>query len=236
MNVFIDIETIPEQPEAEARKLVADTISAPAAMKVKETIDAWHNGEGKYAGEKDALIDETYRKTSFDGGRGQIISIAWAFDDGDVRSISRGLDQSESEMLRSFFAALKPELRMRPPYFIGHNIGSFDLKFLFQRCVVLGVNPGMDLKQWGRHNTHFYDTMLAWAGWGGKVSADALCRALSIPGKPGDIDGSKVWDFVKAGNVARVEEYNADDVTRVRLIYRRMTFAQDMGAPILQVA
>ncbi|WP_284692740.1 3'-5' exonuclease, partial [Escherichia coli] len=28
-----------------------------------------------------------------------------------------------------------------PPVFIGHNIAEFDLKFLFQRAVVLGVKP-----------------------------------------------------------------------------------------------
>ena len=81
MNLFIDIETIPQQPEAEAKTEIAKNIQAPAQMSKAETIAAWHAGEGSYAGVKDALIEETYRKTSFDGAKGEIISIAFAVDD-----------------------------------------------------------------------------------------------------------------------------------------------------------
>ena len=47
MEVFIDIETIPEQPENEVKAEIAKTIEAPATMKKAETIEAWHNGEGR---------------------------------------------------------------------------------------------------------------------------------------------------------------------------------------------
>ena len=62
MNVFLDIETIPEQPEESAKALIAETIEAPAAMKKPETIKAWHDGEGKYEGVKEKAIDDAYRK------------------------------------------------------------------------------------------------------------------------------------------------------------------------------
>jgi predicted PolB exonuclease-like 3'-5' exonuclease len=224
MNVFFDIETIPQQPEAGTRKAIADTIAAPGTMKVPETISAWHNGEGKYAGEKDALIADLYHKTGLDGAKGEIISIAWAIEYGEIFSLSRNLGDSESALLTKFYDRLRTGMKMKPPYFVGHNIGGFDLKFLFHRSVVLQVNPRMDLGQWGRHSSNFYDTMLAWAGWGQKISLDNLCAALGIPGKPDDIDGSKVWDFVKDGKIARVEEYNRNDVEKVRLIYNRLRF------------
>lgn len=227
MNVFFDIETIPAQPEAATIAAIALNIQAPAAMSKPETIDAWHKGEGKYAGEKEALIQETYRKTALDGGKGEIISIAWAIEDGQILCVSRSLGESERDMLAFFFGALRKSLTMRPPFFVGHNIGGFDLKFLYHRAVILGVNPGFDLGQWGRHGSNFFDTMLAWAGWGNRISLDNLCAALGMPGKPDDIDGSKVWDFVKAGNVARVAEYNRDDVAKIRTIYGRMKFATE---------
>lgn len=50
MNTFIDIETIPQQPEAKTKAVIAENIKAPAQMKKPETISAWHNGEGSYAG------------------------------------------------------------------------------------------------------------------------------------------------------------------------------------------
>ena len=43
-NIFIDIETIPEQPEEAVKARIAETIKAPATMKKAETIAEWHNG------------------------------------------------------------------------------------------------------------------------------------------------------------------------------------------------
>ena len=94
MNVFFDIETKPGQPEGLLKQKIAETIKAPGVMKKQETIDAWHNGDGKYAGEKDAEIDSVYRKTSFDGAIGQIINIAWAVNDDEIKSVG-GPDVSE---------------------------------------------------------------------------------------------------------------------------------------------
>ena len=223
MNVFIDIETIPEQPEEKARARIAETIKAPAAMKKVETIDAWHNGEGKYAGEKDKAIDDAYRKTSFDGAKGQICSIAWEIEGHDLTSTS-DKDWLEADMLKHFFNDVKILCRGRPPYFIGQYIGGFDLKFLFHRAVILGIEPPFKIPFDGRHGKDFYCTQAAWAGFGGRMSQDNLCKTLGIEGKPDDIDGSKVWDFYKAGKIERIEEYNRDDVQKIVKIYNRINF------------
>jgi len=223
MDIFLDIETVPAQPEQAQKQLIAETITPPGNMSKQETIDAWHAGEGKYAGAKDVLIEEQYRKTSFDGAKGEVISVAFAVEDGPVVNYHRNLDEPEHVLLRNLFRNFT-DLNGRVPYFIGHYIGGFDLKFLFQRAVVLGVNPGFDLGQYGRHGKQFYDTMMAWAGYKDTISLDNLCKALSLPGKPDDIDGSKVWDFVKAGKIAEVAEYNISDVEKVRDVYHRLNF------------
>lgn len=224
MEIYIDIETIPQQPEAETKAEIAATIQAPGQMSKAETIAAWHAGEGSYAGVKDSLIEETYRKTSFDGGKGEIISIAFASGDDQVICVHRGLYPNEDLMLSAASDAMLDALCGRSPFFIGHNIGGFDLKFLFQRYVINRINPQLDFKHWGRHGAQYYDTMQAWAGYGNLVSQDSLCKALGIAGKPDDIDGSKVWDFYKAGKIERIAEYNADDVEKVRKIHKRLTF------------
>lgn len=224
MNLFIDIETIPQQPELEAKAEIAKNIQAPAQMSKPETIAAWHAGEGSYAGVKESLIEETYRKTSFDGGKGEIISVAFAGMEGPVLKCHRGMFAEESEMLEAVKFELLSMLGGKAPWFIGHNIGGFDLKFLFQRFVINRVNPQIDFKHWGRHGSQYYDTMQAWAGYGNRVSQDSLCKALGIEGKPEGIDGSKVWDFYKAGKIVEIADYNADDVEKVRAIYKRMNF------------
>ncbi len=230
MNVFLDIETIPTQPEDETRHEIAKTIEAPAQMKKPETIKEWHDGEGKYAGVKDAAIDEVYRKTALDGTKGEIVTACVISESGSntvCRSDVVGGTHGEADIIADLFDHIDRVSCNHgssvPPYFIGHNI-PWDLKFLWQRAVILGVKPPFKLPFDGRHKSDFYDNMQAWAGYKQRISQDNLAKALGIEGKPDDIDGSKVWDFVKAGNVERVAEYNKYDVETVIEIYNRINF------------
>jgi 3'-5' exonuclease len=229
MNIFLDIETIPAQPEEETKAIIAESIQAPSTMSKAETINDWHNGQGKYAGAKDAAIEKAYRDTSFNGAEGRIISSSFATDSSDP-AVFFGDYQSDDEakLINNLFSAISETLKRQAhstqPYFIGQFIAGFDLKFLFHRCVVLGIKPPFPLPFSGRHEKDFYCTQQAWAGFNGRMSQASLCKALGIEGKPDDIDGSKVWDFVKAGDVARVAEYNRDDVEKVRAIYQRINF------------
>ena len=223
MNCYLDIETIPAQPKDEAKAIIAESISAPATMKKQETIDDWHNGADKYAGVKEATIDEAYRKTALDGAKGHICSIAFAIEDQEVLAV---YDNKETELLRLFFTSLHNQLDGRPPFFIGQFIGGFDLKFIFHRAVILGVKPPFELPFWGRHNQHFFDNQQAWAGFNGRMSQDNLCKALGIDGKPSDITGANVYDHWLDGDIKRIAEYNKDDVEKARLIHKRLTFTE----------
>jgi predicted PolB exonuclease-like 3'-5' exonuclease len=73
-----------------------------------------------------------------------------------------------------------------------------------------------------------FDTMLAWAGGRGRVGQDKLCRVLGIDAKGSElgdeIDGSKVWDYIKDGRIADVAKYCGGDVNRARDLHRRLTF------------
>ncbi len=243
MNVFLDIETIPAQGdsfneylEAEKREFKApSTLTKTQACadlgltgndaKFTSKDDAIRSWEQKFAEEKaPEVAEEKWRKTSFDGAAGEIISIAWAFEDGEINCAYRDVGGSEEDLLADFFKSISDECGRHKPFFIGQFVAGFDLKFIFHRAVILGVKPPFDLPFDGYHNKDFYCTQIAWAGRGGRMSQDNLCKALGIQGKPDDIDGSKVWDFVKAGDVERVAEYNKDDVSKVRQIYNQLTF------------
>jgi len=222
-NVFLDIETVPELPEDEAKALIAETIKAPSTMKKQETIDDWHSGAGKYVGAKDAAIEAEYRKGSLDGAKGQICSIAYAVEDGGVASVSAD-SGSDRAIICHFFDNLLEQLKGHPPLFVGHYIAGFDLKFIFHRAVINGIQPPFALPFYGRHGQHFYDNMQAWCGFKDRISQDNLCKALGIEGKPSDISGENVWDFYRAGGIDRIEEYNRDDVEKAREIYKRLNF------------
>ena len=87
MEVFIDIETCPEQPELVVKTEIAKSIQHPATIKKELTIADWHNGAGKYVGEKEAAIEDAYRKTGLSGNTGEVISVC----------IGSGLDRESGE-------------------------------------------------------------------------------------------------------------------------------------------
>src|SRR5574337_886391 len=117
---------------------------------------------------------------------------------------------------------------MHRPCIVGHNHAGFDLRFIWQRAVILGVKPPI----WWPHNARpwdtdvVFDTMVQWAGTGNRISMDNLCAALGLPGKSEGMDGSMVWDAVKDGRISEVADYCKGDVERTRAIYKRMTFAE----------
>jgi hypothetical protein len=236
MNIFIDIETVPAQDpdaiimlraEADEEKLL---IKAPSnykdEAKIKEYILAKQI-------EIDTAFEERYRKTSFDGAYGQIACIGYAIDDEPAKSVwSAGWNQMEGDVLAAFYRILNDRInsnsQMRPT-FIGHNLIGFDLRFIHQRSVMLGIKPPSFIpfkaKPW---DTTVFDTMIDWAGVGNRVSLAKLCKVFGLDAKGSEIgeeiDGSKVWDFVKNGRIEDVATYCEGDVERTRQVYKRLNF------------
>jgi hypothetical protein len=221
---YFDIETIPDQTEGALVKCL-EGIRPPGQYKKPESIQKWIDENA------DNMAAEAYHKTGLHGISGEICSIAWALGDSEPKSLLRGPAESEDGLLNAFFNQVdeqKTELaghlgqaRLR---WIGHNIIGFDLRFLLQRCILREVRPEFHIPANARHGTdQVYDTMVGWCGWKGFISQDALAKAMGLKGKEG-IDGSMVWDLYQMGEYDRIEEYNRDDVTTVRDIYKRMTF------------
>ncbi|WP_144156496.1 hypothetical protein [Paraburkholderia sp. BCC1885] len=252
MNVTLDIETIPSTNPAVLEAIRADlreNFKAPSTLtKEKACADLGMTdaSEIKYTSKDKALelwverfrdekleeaAQEQWRKTSFDGGSGQIAVIGIALDDAEpVTFYSEDWAHDEAKVLRSAFDAIKDVYTPssdRRPVFIGHYVTEFDLRFIFQRAVVLGIKPPSIIPFHARPwDDYVFDTMTRWAGFKGSVGLDRLCGALGIPGKTDGVDGSKVWDMVAAGRIAEVAEYCANDVRMARAAYKRLTFAE----------
>jgi len=236
----LDIETIPSGDPTEIKAEIAETISAPATMKKSETIADWHNGVGKYAGKKEALIEEIFRKRALDGGTGIVISAAYdhigpsvsshgnfftaTFTQGPTDSSRSGDAKDEENLLRTLFDYL--DISTRAPFFVGHNI-RFDLEFLWKRAVILGIKPNFKLPFLGRHDIDFYCTMQAWAGYNKYIAQDELCKILGLPKKPDDINGSNIYDHYLRNDFDRIREYNKSDVKTVCSIYNKLKFQNE---------
>lgn len=215
--VVMDLETIgTEEPDVIAD--ITASITHPKTMSKADTIALWTEKE------KPALIAEAIAKTSFDGGLGRIVCIGWAVDDNDPYCLTG--EHSEADMLKAFFTSVGG---YRQPIFVGHNISGFDLRFLWQRAVVHGIRPPTQIpfnkKPW---DTSIFDTMLAWNPDREKrTSLAKLCRILGVNNPKSELDGSKVWEYFKAGRIAEIAEYCRGDVVATRECYRRMNFSTE---------
>ena len=111
--------------------------------------------------------------------------------------------------------------------FIGFNVMDFDLRFIYQRSVVLGVKPSIDLNFARYRREPIFDVMKEWNKWGNTfVSLDTLAKALGLPSsKEGDITGKNVAKAFEDGRIKEICEYCERDVELTRKIYKRLTFS-----------
>lgn len=218
---FVDIETLPTDNDA-VKAEIAASITPPGNISKAETIAAWE------VEKKPALVDEAISKTSFDGARGRVCCISWAWNDSGVSSLY--LDPKGEKDFLKLAMGLIEETRPRNDAFhavkvIGHYVADFDIRFLWQRAFVLGVKMPAFMprapKPWDKD---VFDTMAQFAGAKGTISLDNLCKALGIEGKTG-VDGSMVAGMWERGEYEAVSAYCRDDVERVRKVYRKMQIA-----------
>jgi len=228
-TIFLDIETIPSQDPA-CKAEIRKSIQPPGNITKPESIAKWMEENAE------KVTEEQYLKTSFDGSRGEIVCIGWAVDDGEVQSVGRSLGGSELTLLSRFYEALKPETPRTAAAFdalgidsefqiVGHNVISFDIRFLYQRSVINRVRPSFDLRQNERYNGgRVFDTMTSFAGWGNRISLKNLCAALDIPVQSDGMNGSQVWQYIQDFRCSEVESYCREDVAATREVYKRLTW------------
>lgn len=213
MNLYIDIETIPCEDEALKAEIAAG-ITPPGNYKKPETIAEWERTE------KPKLVEEALQRSGLDGGFGRVLCIGWAVEDSEVRV---ACNESEEALLTRTLNALA-EYANKGLTIVGHNVAGFDLRFLWQRCVVNGVFPGilrqaMKAKPW---DNCIEDTMLLWHPQN-KVSLSKLCKILKVE-KNDQVDGSQVYSLFKAGELDKVIAHCKSDVECVREVHRKLTF------------
>jgi 3'-5' exonuclease len=136
---------------------------------------------------------------------------------------AHGNEQPEPEALKAFLNLLR-EFNYETDVLVGHNVQSFDLPFIFQRCLIHNINvePFVSLSRYNAREV--FDTMREW--WLGDrrtISLDDLAWALGIESsKTAEQEGSKVFELYQAGKLLEIREYNLNDVRLTRKIYERM--------------
>jgi predicted PolB exonuclease-like 3'-5' exonuclease len=223
-RLYFDIETIP-----------ADESSYPTLQYLYDRKIEKKMKEKNISKDEAVLELGTFEKfisnTGFDGAFGRVLCIAYAVNDDQTRVICN--DGNEKKTLEDFwFIAGQIDL------FVGHNVMEFDLKFLLQRSIILGVKPTwnrfqeLGKKPWDMvkyldfaryKNLPIFDTMQEWSCWGSpKMGLEHLALAMGIPTPKEGIDGSEVEAFYKAGKVKEICDYCMRDVETTRAVYKRI--------------
>ncbi len=219
MLLTIDIETIPGQSE-EARAIARAETKAPGTLKKPESIEAWWAEQG------DAAVEETWRKQALDPAMGELCAIGFACgEDAPAVSVVRQLDEAEGDFIKRALQTIQAAVEIehgpfwhdsRRPFPVAHN-AAFDFGFLRARCWANRIRPPHWLpKADARQGRDFGDTMLAFAGYGGRVSLSKLCRCLGIFDPKEEGDGRDVLALWKEGQHEALAAYNRADVEATR--------------------
>lgn len=223
--LFLDLETLPTEDPVIIKSLT-DKVVPPGSMKKPETIAAWERDE------KPALIAEAIQKTSFDGSYGSICCISWAFGDQPVQ----GSIGNEREILTDFFDSVQQykqckiselpngtiagssELRVG-----GHNVRSFDLRFMWKRATILKVPKPVRLPwQSSSWDPRVQDTMSLWDPEK-RISLGSLCYILGVEHEEDGFDGSMVAAAWKAGRHQQILRYCKADTEAARRCWWRLS-------------
>ena len=211
--LYLDIETIPTQDIA-TQDEIANTITPPGSMKKAETIEKWERER------KPQDVKEAIAKTSFSGALGHVCCVSWALNDQDPKYYDMRKIEDEKPLPEASF--FNPAALDAPHTVVGHYVNEFDIRFLWQRAMVLGVQVNAalprDPKPW---SDEVNDTMVMWAGTRNTISLDDLCKALGVPGKQ-DITGADVAEMWADGQHDAIALYCMDDVKRVRAVHQKM--------------
>jgi len=206
-KLFLDIETLP-----------ADDASRDALMYLyqKKLEKRQRRNNEQIAEFYTEDFEQFLLGTSFDGSFGKILCICYAINDEPVQELSG----EETEILKKFW-----EIARNSQLFVGHNVMDFDLRFIYQRSVINGIRPSIDLNFARYRNNPIFDTMKEWTKWGqNSIGLEHVALALGLPTPKEGIDGSRVYEFYKAGKTNDIIEYCKRDVETTRAVYKRMTF------------
>ena len=198
LQIFLDIETIPDQRDGALQKLIdaeKANFKAPSNLTKTDAIEALKkhgyafDNDPKFiaAPEIKAIYErelaevmaepqarEKWHKTGLNGAYGQLLCIGMAVNDGEADVFHLGEDiQTESSLLAAFAVTIEMAIKYRNTHkdavqFIGHNVW-WDLGFLFKRCVINGVKPPVNLQP-KLYSDSVIDTMQLWCGHDGRIS------------------------------------------------------------------
>jgi hypothetical protein len=149
-------------------------------------------------------------------------------------------DEGEGKLIQRFFDGLDKYT----PQLVSWNGGGFDLPVLHYRGLMHGVQAsrywdmGEDDREFkwnnyiSRYHTRHLDLMDVLAMYQPRANAplNEIAQLCGFPGKLG-MDGSKVWDAYKNGEIEAIRNYCETDVVNTYLVFLRFQLMRGALTP-----
>ena len=172
----------------------------------------------------------------------RVVAISCALREGEhFRVWSLGTpEDGEGELIRRFFEGIEKYT----PQLVSWNGGGFDLPVLHYRALVHSISAprywdlGEDDREFkwnnyiSRYHTRHLDLMDLMALYQPRayVPLDEMAQLCGFPGKLG-MDGSKVWEAFRDGELAAIRNYCETDVANTYLVFLRFQLMRGHLSP-----
>ena len=224
-TLVFDIETI---PDTDGLKTLHDLPAETPAADVAEM--AFH--QRRQQSGSDFLPLHLHR----------VVAISCALREGDNFKVWKlgDADESEGKLVQRFFDGIEKYT----PQIVSWNGGGFDLPVLHYRAMIHGVQAprywdmGDDDREFkwnnyiSRYHMRHLDLMDVVAMYQPRANAplDDIAKLCGFPGKLG-MDGSKVWEAYKAGEIEAIRNYCETDVANTHLVFLRFQLMRGVLTP-----
>lgn len=225
--LFIDIETVPTEPEYNLLTEGMQTEWVRKSKFLKSTTDGITDPALLF-GERAGIFSEFAKVVCIGVGSLQQHESGWKMR---LKSL---VNDNEKLLLTSFCEVItKFSSHYKDLRFCGHNIKEFDIPFLCRRMVINNIKlpECMDVSGKKPWEVSHLDTMDMWRFGDHKnfTSLSLLAQVLGIPSPKSDIDGSMVADvYWKDKDLARIGTYCTQDVLTSAKVYLRLKGLNDV--------
>lgn len=213
--LFLDIETVPEEP------------SFDALDEIKKEL--WDH-KSQYQRQDGISAADFYERAGIWAEFGKIICISVGYFNfkGDIRTFRvTSYHGDEANLLKAFKNLVTDHFSGAKHLLCGHNSKEFDFPYIARRMIINGISLPYKLNLFGKKPWEIphLDTMELWRFGDFKhyTSLKLMAYVLGIPSPKEDIDGSMVRDvYYEEKDLERIIHYCERDVITVSQVFLRL--------------
>lgn len=154
-------------------------------------------------------FDDWKKSCSVDPFKARIVAFGYALGSAQIETMTATNDDEERLIVAKFYELVANGRRRA-----GYNITNFDDLLVAVRGMILGVEPTVKLSRKKYGNNQSLDLMTLLFPNSSAEKLKDVCAALGINVPAGlEMDGSKVFDLYHAGEMQKIADYVASDVT-----------------------